>query len=172
MPQPSHDQAPVSAYLDRVLQALTRLLAVYFVPIGVALVSVFALVAWNDHYVASGDITLPLRVFTESDRRIEPDAALRALAGMPAVERFDTHLSEAPVWFAVQPQDLPGAPHVLEFPSRHAIDIRCWDGATLLSLGSAAHDASSGMLSAAKAGFVLRPAYMPATAPRTGGPDR
>ncbi|OWP36685.1 hypothetical protein, partial [Pseudomonas nitroreducens] len=44
----------------------------------------------------------------------------------------------------------------------HGIDIACWDGATLQSLGSASHESASGAMSAAKAGFLLRPRFMPA----------
>jgi hypothetical protein len=138
-----------------------RLLSVYLVPIGVLLVSVLAYVSWNSHYVASGDVVLPIRVLAEAGAPLDPATALRELAQTPAVERYDTHLSEAPVWFALRTQDLPGAPHIVEFPSRHAIDISCWDAASLVFLGSASHEATTGALSAAKAGFVLRPRYTP-----------
>ena len=139
-----------------------RLLSVYLVPIGVALVSVLALVSWNSHYVASGDIALPLRVLAEHDVPLAPDTALGALARVPGVERYDTHLSEAPLWLAVHTHGQGDGPQVIEFPSRHGIDIACWDGATLQSLGSASHESASGAMSAAKAGFLLRPRFMPA----------
>ncbi|CAH0315394.1 Cyclic di-GMP phosphodiesterase PdeB [Massilia sp. Bi118] len=138
---------------------MMRLLSVYFVPIGVLLVSVLAYASWNNHYAASGDVVLPVRVLAESGAPLDPASALRKLAGVPAVERYDTHLSETPVWFTVRSQDLPGGPQVIEFPSRHAIDISCWDAASLASLGSASHEAATGALSAAKAGFALRPLY-------------
>jgi diguanylate cyclase (GGDEF)-like protein len=138
---------------------MMRLLSVYFVPVGVLLVSVLAYASWNNHYAASGDVALPVRVLAESGAPLDPASALRHLASVPAVERYDTHLSETPVWFTVRPQDLPGGPQVIEFPSRHAIDISCWDAASLASLGSASHEAANGALSAAKAGFALRPLY-------------
>lgn len=163
MPLPSaSDRQPNSAFLDRLLTAAMRLLSVYLVPIGVALVSVLALVSWNSHYVASGDVVLPLRVIAERDASFTPEAAQRALARVPGVERYDTHLSEAPLWFAVHTHGAGDGPQVIEFPSRHAVDMACWDGATLQSLGSASHEAASGALSAAKAGFLLRPQFMPA----------
>ena len=163
MPQPStQDRQSTSAYFDRLLTAAMRLLSVYLVPIGVALVSVLALVSWNSHYVASGDVALPLRVLAERDASLAPDAALRALARVPGVERYDTHLSEAPLWFALHTHGQGDGPQVIEFPSRHAIDIACWDGATLQVLGSASHESASGAMSAAKAGFLLRPQFLPA----------
>lgn len=138
------------------------MVSVYMVPIGVVLVSLLALVAWNSHYVANDDVNLPLRVLAEKGASLTPDEAHRQLARMPGVERYDTHLSEAPIWFALHIQDQGAGLQVVEFPSRHAIDIACWDGATLQPLGSASHKSASGALSAAKAGFVLRPQVMPA----------
>ncbi|KQQ96805.1 bifunctional diguanylate cyclase/phosphodiesterase [Massilia sp. Leaf139] len=138
-----------------------RLLSVYLVPIGVALVSILALVSWNSHYVANDDVVLPLRVVAEKGTPLTPEAALRQLARVPGVERYDTHLSEAPVWFSLHSHNQGEGRQVIEFPSRHAIEIACWDGATLQALGSASHEAASGALSAAKAGFVLQPRVLP-----------
>jgi len=163
MPQPSTPARPsLSVYLDRLFTAGMHLLSVYLVPIGVALVSILALASWNSHYVARGDVVLPLRVLAERGPALSPEDALRQLAHRHAVERYDTHLSEAPLWFALRPQVQGEGPQVIEFPSRHAIDIRCWDGATGQALGFASHEASNGALSPAKAGFVLRPQAMPA----------
>ena len=139
-----------------------RVLSVYLVPIGVVLVSLLALLSWNSHYVANDDIILPLRVLAEKGAPLTPEAAQRQLARVPGIERYDTHLSEAPVWFALHVQDQGGGLQVVEFPSRHAIDIACWDGATLQPLGAASHKDATGALAAAKAGFVLRPQVMPA----------
>lgn len=163
MPQPSTPARPsLSVYLDRLFTAGMHLLSVYLVPIGVALVSILALASWNSHYVARGDVVLPLRVLAEHGPALAPDEALRQLGHRHAVERYDTHLSEAPLWFALRPHVQGEGPQVIEFPSRHAIDIRCWDGATGQALGFASHEASSGALSPAKAGFVLKPQAMPA----------
>ena len=167
MPQPSTSARPsFSVYLDRFLAAVMHLLSVYLVPIGVALVSILALASWNSHYVARGDVVLPLRVLAERGGELPagaaPESALQQLSHRHPVERYDTHLSEAPIWFSLRPHAQGEGPQVIEFPSRHAIDIRCWDGATLQALGFASHEASSGSLSPAKAGFVLKPQYMPA----------
>ncbi|MGO4478650.1 EAL domain-containing protein [Massilia sp. 2TAF26] len=152
----------MSGVFDRLLQAMMRLLSVYFVPLGVLLVSVVAYASWNSHYVASGDVTLPLRVLSDASARLDPASALRELAHAPATDRYETHLSEAPVWFSLRTRDIPGGPHVVEFPSRHAVDVSCWDAATLVSLGSASHEGASGAMTAAKAGFVLRTPFTPA----------
>jgi diguanylate cyclase (GGDEF)-like protein/PAS domain S-box-containing protein len=163
MPEPSSfPYTPVVVHVHRAVVVLMRLLSVYLVPIGVALVSALALASWNSHYIASGDQPLPLRVLAETGAPLTPGAAQRDLARAPAVERYDTRLSEAPVWFAVRTQGASGDNHVIEFPSRHAIDISCWDGVSLQPLGSAYHGGARGALSAAKAGFVLRLPHTPA----------
>jgi diguanylate cyclase (GGDEF)-like protein len=162
MPQPPSSSArPFFLYADRLSTALLRALSVYVVPAGVALVSLLALLAWNNHYVAHGDQVLPMSVLAESGAVLTPEAALHALSGKPAVERYETHLSEAPVWFLLRMADEAGGGDTVEFPSRHAIDVSCWDSATLQLLGSASHDRASGGMSAAKAGFVLRLAQTP-----------
>src|SRR5206468_10056288 len=89
--------------------------------------------------------------------------ALAALRARPPVDAFDTHLSEQPVWFSFATTRRTGADDVIEFPSRHAVDVSCWDGGTLQALGSASRDSDSGgPLQAAKAGFALRLQPLPA----------
>ncbi|MFL6675038.1 MAG: EAL domain-containing protein [Massilia sp.] len=134
-----------------------RLVSVYLVPVGVALASALALVLWNSHYVASGAQPLPLRVLAETGALRGPEAALRALARMPTVDHYDTQLSEAPIWFALGARNLPGGGGAIEFPSRHALGIECWDAVSLQALGSAARGGSAqGALAAVKSGFALR----------------
>jgi diguanylate cyclase (GGDEF)-like protein len=138
-----------------------RFLSVYFVPVGVMLVSVLAYASWNSHYIASGDVALPFKVIAESGAPLDPASAQRELARAPVTKRYDTQLSEAPVWFSLHTQDMAGVPHVVEFPSRHAVDVSCWDAASLASLGSASHENASGAMSVAKAGFMLRTGNTP-----------
>jgi diguanylate cyclase (GGDEF)-like protein len=140
----------------RAVEAVMRLLSVYLVPVGVALASVVALSFWNSHYVSGGDQQLPLRVVAESGARLEPRSAQNALAQVRPVDYYDTRLSEAPLWFAVTTRGAPGDADFIEFPSRHAIGIRCWDSLSLRPLGEAAHGRSEGALAAIKAGFALR----------------
>jgi diguanylate cyclase (GGDEF)-like protein/PAS domain S-box-containing protein len=77
------------------------------------------------------------------------------------VDAFDTHLSEQPVWFSFTPSR-SAADAVIEFPSRHAVEVSCWDGATLQPLGAASRDGASGALAAVKAGFALHLRPLPA----------
>jgi diguanylate cyclase (GGDEF)-like protein/PAS domain S-box-containing protein len=146
----------------RAVEATMRLLSVYLVPLGVALGSALVLLLWNSHYVASGSQPLALRVVAESGAPLSPGAALRQLAQAPPAGYYDTQLSEAPVWFAVTTRGLPGEADVVEFPSRHAVSLSCWDAASLLPLGTATRSDAHGALSAAKSGFALRLRQTPA----------
>ena len=139
----------------RAVEALMRLLSIYLVPFGVALGSALILVCWNSHYATESGQPLGLRVAAESGQAWTPAEALQRLAQSVPVDRYDTQLSEAPVWFVLRPHGAH-AGGVTEFPSRHATAMRCWDAAGLQSLGEATRGGASGAMAAAKAGFVLR----------------
>jgi len=143
----------------RMVEATMRFLSVYLVPACVALVSVLALAVWNSHDVATGSQPLAFRAVDETAGPLTPAAALHALAGTRPVDFHDTHLSEAPLWFRLRTHGMPD--EVVEFPSRHALAIRCWDAATLRELGSASRGGEQGTLAAVKSGFALRLPNMP-----------
>jgi diguanylate cyclase (GGDEF)-like protein len=153
----------IPALVQRAMEALLRLLSIYFVPVAVLLVSALALFSWNSHYLAAGGQPLPVRVVVEKGPALSPGAALRALAPVTAVENFDNGLSGAPVWFTVTTIGAAGSADVVEFPSRHAVALRCWDAASLQPLGSASHGHAEGRLAAVKSGFALRLSGTPAT---------
>jgi diguanylate cyclase (GGDEF)-like protein/PAS domain S-box-containing protein len=154
-PAPSHKKHPVMA-AHRVVDAMMRLLSVYLVPAGVTLASVLALLLWHNHDAASSGQPLAFRVAAETDVPLTPAGALQALAQVRPVKLYDTHLSEAPLWFLLRPQGEPGAADVVEFPSRHALAIRCWDAATMQVLGNASRAGEEGALAAVKSGFALQ----------------
>lgn len=152
----------------RGVEALMRVLSVYVVPAGVALVSVLILMMWDSHFVGGGGQPLAFRTVVDNGAAFTPSAALRELAQSHPVDYYDTHLSEAPVWFdfharVAGPGDKdPEHVEAIEFPSRHTVAIRCWDTATMQMLGSATRGGAQGALTDAKAGFALR-------LPKTGG---
>jgi diguanylate cyclase (GGDEF)-like protein len=150
---------PRTAFLvvaHRAVEAVMRLLSVYLVPLGVALASVVALFFWSSNYLISGAQQLPVRVLAEAGAPLQPRAALSALARVTPAEDYDTRLSEAPLWFAVSTRGAPGDADFIEFPSRHALAIRCWDALSLQPLGEATRGKAEGAMSAVKAGFALR----------------
>jgi diguanylate cyclase (GGDEF)-like protein len=157
MPTPSSSPfASFTTTAHRLVEALGRLTSVYLVPAGVAVVSLIALFFWDSHYVASGEQQLPLRVVAESGAPLTPQAALRALSAAPAVDSYATRLAVAPLWFMVTTRGVPGEADYIEFPSRHALQLRCWDPVSLQLLGEAGHAHAEGAVSVVKSGFALR----------------
>jgi len=144
---------------DKVL----KFFSAYLVPVAIGIVSLIALVFWENHYPSDGGEVLPLQVFKQTSAELAPAAALRLLADQPAVRHFDTRLSEKPFWlsFSVSPRG-PGAPVSIELPSRHSNTVVCWDGATLQELGRADRLNVSGSILPVRAGFSIAFPDLPA----------
>jgi diguanylate cyclase (GGDEF)-like protein/PAS domain S-box-containing protein len=137
---------------QRAIEAALRFFAVYIIPVAVLIVSAIALAAWHDHYVATPEQPLGLRVAGEG-AFATPAQALQAMAQSPAIDHYETHLSEAPVWLALS---VPaGQADEVEFPSRHTVEIACWNAKTLQSLGQASRESASLAMDTIKSGFVL-----------------
>ena len=143
------------------VELVLRLFGYYLIPIGIGIMSLVALVFFHDEYRVAGDVPLAMHVTVQDGAQpLTPAAALARTAPQPLVNTHETHLSEAPVWFAFEPMPRAGE-QVIEFPSRHALDVACWDGATLAPLGSATRAGGNGVIEVAKAGFVLRAGALP-----------
>jgi diguanylate cyclase (GGDEF)-like protein len=140
-----------------------RTFAYYLIPIAIGVVSIVALLCWDSQYVTGGGDTRAIRVLPET-APLSPATADVRLRNAGTVPYFDTHLSEAPVWFRFTTRPpVAGAVvgDIIEFPSRHAVDVACWDAATLQPLGSATRERGTGFIYTAKAGFALQPAPLP-----------
>jgi len=132
-------------------------MSIYLVPIAIAMASIAAVFLWDDQYAGAGSKPVPMQVFMEPSTSLQPAQAAEELAALPKIVRFNTKRSERPVWFAfTAPTEKPSPRSTIEFPSRHASTISCWDRNTLTLLGEAARNASKGLLSLAKAGFALQ----------------
>ena len=131
-------------------------LSAYGLPVLLALFSLITLLAWDSIYSTPGVRTLDFRVLSQGDVSLQ---RAQALASMPATTLshvFDTRLSEAPVWFSVVPQVSAGeAESMLEVPSRHLMQLACWNGLTLAPLGAADRSSADGALHEVRAGFAL-----------------
>ncbi|HEU5435300.1 MAG TPA: EAL domain-containing protein, partial [Telluria sp.] len=138
-----------------------RLFSFYLVPLGIALISLIALFLWNDQYATRDDVTLVMRVAPLGPVPLTRDSALVALQQKELVPSFDTRLSEAPVWFDFHTLPRPGQESVIEFPSRHAVEMSCWDADNFNLLGEATRGAAHQAMSVIKAGFVLKMALLP-----------
>ncbi|MDW8335728.1 MAG: EAL domain-containing protein [Tepidimonas sp.] len=147
----------LTARIERGLQTLTA----YAVPVLIGLMTLLALWRWQDEFAAADEFAprLPLRaLFAEPDR--DAASVLPSLRLQPPVSSWDTKLSEQPVWVLIEvPEDVRQPGGLLDFPSRHATTLQCWDAATLQPLGAVDRSrnaaAGSGGLRPSRAGFVL-----------------
>jgi diguanylate cyclase (GGDEF)-like protein len=144
------------------VDSVMRMFAYYLIPIGIGVISLVALLLWQNQYSASDGLPLSLKVVAEDGAALTPSAALASLQRMAPVTGHDTRLSEAPVWFSFDTINRADMDEVLEFPSRHALEMACWDQASLQSLGAASRTLSSPTLSIVKAGFALTLPRLPA----------
>lgn len=159
--KPHNLRSSVSLQAQRGLDATLRLFSFYLVPLGIALISLIALFLWNDQYATRDDVTLVMRVAPLGPVPLTRDSALVALQQKELVPSFDTRLSEAPVWFDFHTLPRPGQESVIEFPSRHAVEMSCWDADNFNLLGEATRGAAHQAMSVIKAGFVLKMALLP-----------
>jgi diguanylate cyclase (GGDEF)-like protein len=132
------------------------LLSAYAVPALIGLLSLIALLFWDDYYPVPGSQQIAFAMFEQQSDQTSPQEALAHLAKYGKKNYQDTHLSEQPFWmsFTVHPETAD-ARIAVEFPSRHANSAMCWDAATMAELGAANRSGSSGNMSAIRAGFVL-----------------
>jgi diguanylate cyclase (GGDEF)-like protein len=143
------------------LENALYLLSVYLAPALIGLATLLALTAWSGHYPAGKGETLMFRVVPEAPAgqgTADPAAALARLNGQPPYSLFHTRLAETPFWivFSTSPP-AQRAPVMLEFPSRHTMDLRCWDARSLAPLGSGSRAGTEGSVMRIKAGFALMP---------------
>ncbi|WP_194712443.1 putative bifunctional diguanylate cyclase/phosphodiesterase [Noviherbaspirillum soli] len=143
------------------LENALYLLSVYLAPALIGLATLLALTAWSGHYPAGKGETLMFRVVPEAPVRQgseDPAAALARLNGQPTFARFHTRLAETPFWIVFSTRaPAQSAPTMLEFPSRHTLDLRCWDARSLAPLGSGSRAGTDGGVTRIKAGFALAP---------------
>jgi diguanylate cyclase (GGDEF)-like protein len=140
----------------RTLDHILFVVSGYALPLILAVMSAVTLFALDSNYSTPNPLQLGFRVIVESDTVLTPGQALLQLQRQPLKQRYDTQLSELPVWFSVTPASLPdGNSTMIEFPSRHMMQATCWDVATLTPVGSGDRDHASGALEEVKAGFAL-----------------
>jgi diguanylate cyclase (GGDEF)-like protein len=154
------------------LRYLIAAMSFHLVPLAIAVFSVIALALWNSQYRAEPDRPLRLRVI-QSAAIATPNEALARLAAVEPVYEYETKLSEAPVWFSLRRSSDTKTPNVVEFPSRHAIEMVCWDLETLELVGKSTKSHTEAGLAPAKSGFALRsPAIQAVCRAEFAGPAR
>lgn len=155
--------APWLVRAHRTLDAVLRVLSFYLIPLAIALVSLIALLFWNNQYIASGDKQLELKVFRQTGATPTQAELAARLESTRAVTQFDSGLHLAPLWFSFTTRGSHNEPSVVELPSRHAVTVACWDPAGMRLLGSASRSGAQGAMEAVKAGFALHLDQTPAT---------
>ena len=131
-------------------------LLIYALPGAVLVISVLALVAWAPHFAHDDPRPVAMRVLEDADAALSPAKALEALQDQQPVLLRDSQLKETPFWFAFSvPAGPAGRPAVIEFPSRHQVQVACWGGAPLRRLGDADRAGHQGQLFDSRAGFGL-----------------
>ncbi|TSE19218.1 Cyclic di-GMP phosphodiesterase PdeB [Tepidimonas alkaliphilus] len=165
------------ASVERGLQVLTA----YGVPTLLLALTLWAWWAWPTEFGSSEAALqrVPVRaMFTEPGRSV--DSVLPGLRQRNPVEALDTQLSEQPLWLWLEvPAALRERGGVLDFPSRHATALQCWDAQTLQPLGAidrtSAAASGRGALRPSRAGFALQVDPWPADVvcqARFSGPAR
>nr|WP_313957425.1 EAL domain-containing protein [Paraburkholderia sp. BCC1885] len=143
------------SFIDWLLYAF----AVYVVPSLIVMATIATLLWAPKQFQSAGAVTLALHVIPDKSASLTPAealAALKALQPAPVTKRYSTQLAESPFWFLFEvPKANPGHQGVIEFPSRHAQTLACWNAATLAPLGDADRYHTSGKLTPVKAGFAL-----------------
>ncbi|MET0962209.1 MAG: EAL domain-containing protein [Noviherbaspirillum sp.] len=132
------------------------LLSVYLAPALIAALTGLALLSWDSHYAAATPRVLAMQVLSEAAGAGTPQQALARLRAQAPVNRFDTRLEETPFWigFSAAPA-ADRRPIAVEFPSRHAMTVSCWDARSMALLGSGERSGGQGAISRIKAGFAL-----------------
>lgn len=120
----------VANAISRGLDRLSNAIAFYVVPLAIALVSFAALFFWQDLYRSESELQLELHVLEPTGAQWTVEEAQTRLATAPTSSFYKTNLSELPVWFSFEIPDRGSSPQprLIEFPSKHAVDIQCWDG--------------------------------------------
>ncbi|HEY0063057.1 MAG TPA: EAL domain-containing protein [Telluria sp.] len=164
MPKPPVlSSAPLPVRAHHALDAVLRFTAFYLIPLLIALVSLLALAFWNNQYVAGGEQPLDLQVVRQDGPPFTHADLMARLQAATPVRQFEVGLQQAPFWFRFTTAGARNVPTVIELPSRHALQIACWDSATMAELGQSTRNVARGALVPAKSGFALHLARTPAT---------
>ena len=120
-------------------------------------ISAVALYSYGEETEAPQGSDLALRALEQSGNAIHQHAQIAAEVRRSAASTaVDTQLSARPFWLVVSVNaPRPDAQWAIEFPSRHAMEMACWDLDTDATLGRATRDSEDGLLKRSRGGFAL-----------------
>jgi len=177
MPPLSPLSAAWSSRLNHGLDRSLLALSVVWLPVLFGLLTLWALWSWNSHYAHGQGTVLQFRVLHDAQGAWQASDALQRLtqAAPEPVQQQDSNLHETPFWLLLHPLDAPPPSARIEFPSRHAYSLACWDARTLNLVASGSRsEPLQGTMQLARAGFAFDPAGASSLLCRTAlvGPGR
>lgn len=141
-------------------------LTTYVFPV-VLIVFACVAIAWQSGESDSGiGVPIASTVWEQKDPEavLKPIQIAAELRGQARVDTSRTGRSTRPFWiFFVNAASAGSTQSVIDFPSRHATQLTCWDGLSGALIGSADYYTASGAISKSRAGFkmLLSPGQSP-----------
>src|SRR5882757_4586585 len=83
------------------IHAFSLLFSYYAVPVAIGILSLLVFMYPADQHDVDTSVPLSMRVLSDLGGHLSKEGAVAALKAQPLRKRYDTHLSEAPIWFAV-----------------------------------------------------------------------
>lgn len=149
-----HQQARITHFQFRLDKSL-YIFCTYALPVFIAILSVFALIVLDAKYTSGTPDDIEFKFIKQGAQSLTPASAAIALRDVTPTHFLDTNRSEAFFWLSFAlPEGRTGEKMEIEFPSRHAVDIECWDD-QMRSVGMASRERMAGDLSPVKSGFAL-----------------
>ncbi|MEY4736074.1 MAG: hypothetical protein RL302_393 [Pseudomonadota bacterium] len=146
--------------LEKLVATLLGRLGTRVVPTVLVLLAVFTLGWQMKQFNSPRGTAISVRVWEQPEQQPSPSMATiwSAVQASPAATVVGTQLSTSAFWFALDTSTVTAvSPMLVDFPSRHAMSLACWDQATGKSLGLADRVTTVGQLVAQRAGFNLLP---------------
>jgi diguanylate cyclase (GGDEF)-like protein len=143
---------------QRQIEKLLDVLAAVILPTLLVAIAGWVLLLRLAQVDAAPTKELPVRVWMQDAAETTRDrkSVLDLLETREPTHSFKTELSTSDFWFDVGINNAPnGTAQVVEFPSRHAITLTCWDSSTDTQLGTANRWKAEGQLSYSRSGFAL-----------------
>lgn len=149
---------------NKILDYTLFAVSAYLTPLAIFAVSLVAVYYWPSQYSNHGAESIQFYVWKGTDTNNDILENFNYLEPKELVNFNDTELSEDPFWirFSVNSGQTQ-SPKIVEFPSRHAVTISCWNADSRRKLGEGDRQNTDGAISHSKAGFALVVAPSPGT---------
>ncbi len=132
--------------------------AIYLVPAAIAVATLLALIFLPQGYPVTEGASVPFEVLTDTTATLDSRQALSELRRQTAVRFHDTLLSDKPQWLLIPGQAASAASSrnmLIEIPSRHTVDVACWNASSLDAIGRADRRVATGNIKASRTGFII-----------------